>query len=65
MLWPVRPIWHAFGMLVVTAQEQRKDQGRNRRHKGDDGKKVVHQFAPPLSVIHVTRTAIPITMAKA
>ena len=42
-----------------------EDQRRECREERGDGQKVVHYFAPPVSVIQVTRTAIPITMAKA
>ncbi len=58
------PFGVAVGRCVIAAQEHREDQRCQRRDKGDNRQKVVHQFAPPLIVIHVTRTAIPITIAK-
>jgi len=61
-----QPFGIARRRFVVATQENHEDQCRNRRQERDNGKQVgVHYFAPPDIVIHVTRTAIPITMAKA
>ena len=48
----------------LAAQEDRKDQGRERRDEGDNGKKVVHQLPPPID-IQVTSAAMPSTIQKA
>ncbi len=50
---------------IIAAQEQRKDTRRNRRDEGDNREKIIHQCAPPESVIQVIRIPIPITIAKA
>ncbi len=51
--------------FIFAPQEKRQHQRRNQRNEGDDGQEVLHYSAPPLIVIHVIRTAMPITMAKA
>ena len=59
------PLGIALAGLVLTAQENGEDQRSNRRQESDDREKVAHYSAPPVIVIHVTRSAMPITMANA
>ncbi len=40
-----------LGRSVIAAQEQTKDKGRNSRNEGDDRQQVIHQLAPPPSVV--------------